>query len=56
MAEAYAYIVETIASLIFCAGADLRHFGEMFWLLGDIVNDRKTRESTLVGKDATRWT
>ena len=51
--------VETTACLVFVAGADLRQFGEISWLLCDIGRDQKTRESPLVGKGGlfvTRWT
>jgi len=51
--------VETTASLVCCAGAELGQFGDMVKLLGDIAGDQKIRESSLVGKDQSflmRWT
>jgi Family of unknown function (DUF6535) len=51
--------VETTASLVFCAGAELGQFGDVARLLGDIGSDQMMRESSRVGKDqlfVVRWT
>jgi len=51
--------VETTASLVFCAGAELGQFGDMAGLLGDIGSDQNVRESSTAGKDQSfvmRWT
>src|SRR6266850_6105813 len=51
--------VETTASLVFCAGAELGQFGDVAKLLGDIGSDQRMRESSRVGKDqlfVVRWT
>jgi hypothetical protein len=43
--------IETTASLIFCAGAEIDWFGDILKLLGDIGHTEKTRENSLIGKD-----
>jgi hypothetical protein len=51
--------VETIVSLVSCAGATLDQFGDIVKLLGEIGVDQKVRESSSVGKDqmfVMRWT
>ena len=51
--------VETSASLVCCAGANLRQFGDIVKLLGDVAFDQKLRESSSEGKDQSfviRWT
>jgi hypothetical protein len=51
--------VETAASLVCCAGAELGQFGDIVGLLGDIGNDQNVRESSRTGKDQSfvmRWT
>ena len=51
--------VETAASLVFCANAELRWFGDIGKLLRDIGRAETTRESSLAGMDqsfVTRWT
>jgi hypothetical protein len=51
--------IETTASLVCCAGAELGQFGDIIKLLADIGGDQGMRESSLVGKDqlfVMRWT
>ena len=51
--------VETVVSLVCCAGAKLDQFGAIVKLLGDIGADQKVRESSSIGKDqmfVMRWT
>jgi len=51
--------VETTASLVCCAGANLGQFGDLVKLLGDVAIDQKLRESSSEGKDQSfviRWT
>ena len=51
--------VETTASLVFFADAELSWFGDIAKLLGEIGSVEKTRESSLTGMDqlfVTRWT
>jgi hypothetical protein len=51
--------VETAASLVFCAGAEVGQFGDIVGLLGDIGSDQNVFESLRTGKDqsfVTRWT
>jgi hypothetical protein len=51
--------VETTASLVICAGADLGQFGDIFEQLADIGSDQNVRESSTTGKDQSfvmRWT
>jgi len=51
--------VETVVSLVCCAGVKLDQFGDIVKLLGDIGVDQKVRESSSVGKDqmfVMRWT
>jgi len=51
--------VETTASLVCCAGAEVGQFGDIVELLGDIGSDQNVRESLTTGKDLSfvmRWT
>src|SRR5216683_2282231 len=51
--------VETTASLVFCAGAEVGQFEDIVGLLGDIGSDQNVRESSRTGKDESfvmRWT
>ena len=51
--------VETVVSLVCCAGVELGQFGDIVKLLGDIGVDQKIRESSSVGMDqifVMRWT
>ncbi len=51
--------VETTASLVFCAGAEVGQFEDIVGLLGDIGSDQNVRESSTTGKDqpfVMRWT
>ena len=51
--------IETMVSLVCCAGIELGQFGDIVKPLGDIGADQKVRESSLTGKDhmfVMRWT
>jgi hypothetical protein len=51
--------IETTASLVSCANADLSWFGDIMNLLGDLGSHSKMRELSLTGMDelfVTRWT